>query len=128
MFFGVTAAIKEKKFKFSVGLLIMGIFDFIFGLFGPSKALYYFACPKCKAECGSQMERCETCGLRIQEIMRRKCPKCGALNRLDAGRCFKCSYSLANNKNIRFVFSCPVCGNQKEQYALVCMVCGNSID
>ncbi len=106
----------------------MGIFDFISGLFGPATALYYFSCPKCKAECSSRMERCDKCGFRISEIMRRKCPKCGALNMLDAGRCRKCGYSLAKDKNIRFVFSCRVCGNEKEQYQPMCMVCGNPVD
>lgn len=106
----------------------MGIFDFISGLFGPGRASYYFACPKCRAECESGMERCDKCGFRILEAMRRKCPKCDAPNRLDAGRCFKCGYPLAKDKNIKFVFSCPVCGNEREQYAPICTVCGNSID
>jgi ribosomal protein L40E len=105
----------------------MGIFDFLSGLFGPRTAEYYFSCPKCKSECKSTAERCENCGFRIRKIMTRKCPKCGALNYLDAGRCVKCGYSLANDKNIKFVYSCPTCGNESENYNQVCTVCGNQI-
>ncbi|MEM4165749.1 MAG: hypothetical protein QW153_02860 [Candidatus Bilamarchaeaceae archaeon] len=106
----------------------MGFFDFLSSIFGPKKAIYYFSCPKCGAECESSSERCAKCGFNLHNIIARKCPRCGSLNELDNGRCTKCGYNLASDKSVRFIYVCPVCANEYEKYISICKFCSSSIE
>jgi len=101
--------------------IFMGFFDFLNKLFGPKKKQEVLKCPNCAHAILLDMDRCPGCGLRINSLIKIKCPKCEASNEGNSAKCSECGASLAD---AHFVYRCHVCGNERETFFAVCEVCG----
>ncbi len=99
----------------------MGLFDFLKGIFRKEKKPEVLNCPNCSHRITLDMDRCPGCGLRINSLIRRKCPRCGTSNEGTAEKCSSCGASL---KDAHFVFVCHVCGNESEKFFTICEICG----
>ncbi len=82
-------------------------------------------CPNCKHTVTLDMERCPNCGVRIKSMFRMRCPRCEALNEIDAKKCTKCYYGFeAESERAKKTFYvCPICGNKSETFLTKCYVC-----
>lgn len=85
-----------------------------------------FKCPNCGAPVKLGWERCLKCGVRIKSMFRKKCPKCKAMNELDAKICSECEYDFEAEirRAKKTKWRCPRCGYEMDAYMTSCPVCG----
>ncbi len=105
----------------------MGFLDILFGK-KKKKTLASkdFKCPNCGKTVKLDWERCHNCGVRIKSMFRKKCPKCKAMNELNAKICKECNYDFEAEIRAakKLQYRCPRCGYKMNCYMSKCPVCG----
>lgn len=105
----------------------MGFLDSLFGKKGKKTlASKDFKCPSCGKTVKLDWERCQSCGVRIKSMFRKKCPRCKTTNELDAKFCKECEYDFEAEIRAakKMQYRCPRCGYKMDCYMSKCPVCG----